>query len=107
MWLQVSYHSYIILMAIDIYTTLLHSAYAPCKNWGEEGCIQIVDGKARRKETTRRPRCRWVDNIKMDLRNIGWNVWIELISLRIGISGRLLRTRYGTFRSHKMLGSRK
>jgi hypothetical protein len=27
--------------------------------------------KARRKETTRKPRCRWVDNIKMDLRDIG------------------------------------
>jgi hypothetical protein len=29
-------------------------------------------GKARRKETTRRTRCRWVDNIEMDLREIGW-----------------------------------
>jgi hypothetical protein len=36
--------------------------------------------KARRKETTRRPRRRWVDNIKMDLREIGWNGmdWIDL-----------------------------
>jgi hypothetical protein len=27
-----------------------------------------------------RPRCRWVDNIKMDLREIGWGGvdWIEL-----------------------------
>jgi hypothetical protein len=29
--------------------------------------------KARRKETTRKQRGRWVDNIKMDLRGIGWD----------------------------------
>jgi hypothetical protein len=37
-----------------------------------------------------RPRRRWVDNIKMDLREIVCMVWIELIWFRIGISGRLL-----------------
>jgi hypothetical protein len=39
-----------------------------------------------------RPRRRLVDNIKMDLREIGWDgvVWIGLISLRIGTSGGLL-----------------
>jgi hypothetical protein len=28
----------------------------------------------------RRPRCRWVDNIKMDVREIGWDGrdWIDL-----------------------------
>jgi hypothetical protein len=39
-------------------------------------------GKPRRKETTR-----WVDNIKMDLGEIGWT---GLMWLRIGISGGLL-----------------
>jgi hypothetical protein len=36
-----------------------------------------------------RPRRRWVGNIKMDLREIGWDgvVWIGLIGLRIGTSG--------------------
>jgi hypothetical protein len=30
------------------------------------------------------PRCRWVDNIKMDLREIGWNGmdWIDLVQDR-------------------------
>jgi hypothetical protein len=39
-----------------------------------------------------RPRRRWVDNIKMDLREIGWDGvdWIGLIWLRIGSSGGLL-----------------
>jgi hypothetical protein len=37
-------------------------------------------------------RCRWVDNIKMDFREIGWDgvVWIGLIWLRIGTSEGLL-----------------
>jgi hypothetical protein len=35
-----------------------------------------------------RPRRRWVDNIKKDLREIGWDaiVWVGLIWLRIGTS---------------------
>jgi hypothetical protein len=35
-----------------------------------------------------RPRRRWVDNVKMDLRDIGWDGmgWIGLIWLRIGTS---------------------
>jgi aryl carrier-like protein len=37
--------------------------------------------KARRKETTRKTKSRWVDNIKMDLLEIGWDCvnWIELV----------------------------
>jgi hypothetical protein len=36
--------------------------------------------KARGNETTKRPRRRWVDNIKMNLVEIGWGVvdWIGL-----------------------------
>jgi hypothetical protein len=32
------------------------------------------------KRALRRPRCRWVDNIKMNLREIGWDGmgWIDL-----------------------------
>jgi hypothetical protein len=39
-----------------------------------------------------RQRRRWVDNIKMDLREIGWDgvVWTGLIWLRIGTSEGLL-----------------
>jgi hypothetical protein len=42
------------------------------KNGGKEECIWVIGGKARRKETTARPINRLVDNIKMDLREIGW-----------------------------------
>jgi hypothetical protein len=43
-------------------------------------CIYDFGGKARRKEITRRPRRRWEDNIKMDLKEIryGGTDWIEL-----------------------------
>jgi hypothetical protein len=37
-------------------------------------------GKPEAKRPLGRPRCRWVDNIKMDLRETGWSVmdWINL-----------------------------
>jgi hypothetical protein len=37
-----------------------------------------------------RPRRRWEDNIKMDLREVGWGAWTGLIWLRIGTGGELL-----------------
>jgi hypothetical protein len=39
-----------------------------------------------------RPRRRWVDNIKIDLREIGWDgmVWIGSIWLKIRTSGGFL-----------------
>jgi hypothetical protein len=46
--------------------------------------------KAKGKRLIGRPRRRWVDNIKMDLREIEGVVWTELLWLRIGTSGGLL-----------------
>jgi hypothetical protein len=37
-----------------------------------------------------RPRRRWEDNIKMDLWEIGFGMWIGFIGLRIGTGGGLL-----------------
>jgi hypothetical protein len=47
-------------------------------------------GNPEGKKPLERPRCRWVDNIKMILRDIGWDItdWIDW--LRIGISGGML-----------------
>jgi hypothetical protein len=44
------------------------------------------------KRPLRRPRCRWMDSITMDLKEIGWDGmgWIGLAWLRIGTSGGLL-----------------
>jgi hypothetical protein len=36
-----------------------------------------------------RPRLRWVD-IRMDLGEVGWVMWTELVWLRIGTGGELL-----------------
>jgi hypothetical protein len=47
-------------------------------------------GKPEEKRPHGRQRRRWVDNIKMDLREIGWDALIGLIWLRIETSGGLL-----------------
>jgi hypothetical protein len=41
---------------------------------------RILVGKRERKRPLGRPRRRWVDNIKIDLRELGWDGmdWIEL-----------------------------
>jgi hypothetical protein len=41
-------------------------------------------GKPGRKRPLERPRCRWEDDIKMDLREIGWGAvdWIDLVQDR-------------------------
>jgi histidinol-phosphate/aromatic aminotransferase/cobyric acid decarboxylase-like protein len=42
-------------------------------NRGGEECIRILVGKPEEKRSLRRLRLRWVDSIKMDLREIGWD----------------------------------
>jgi hypothetical protein len=41
-------------------------------NGGEDECLSDTGGTARRKETTKKTRCRWVHKNKIDLRGIGW-----------------------------------
>jgi hypothetical protein len=45
---------------------------------------RILVGKPEGKKPLRRPRCRWVDNIKMDLREIEWDGvdWIDMAQNR-------------------------
>jgi hypothetical protein len=45
---------------------------------------RILVGKLKGRRPLGRPRHRWVDNIKMDLREIGWDVmyWIDLAQNR-------------------------
>jgi hypothetical protein len=47
-------------------------------------------GKPEGKRPLGRPRRRWEDNVRMDLREIRWGGWTGLIWLRIGTSGCLL-----------------
>jgi hypothetical protein len=49
-------------------------------NGGEEKVYRIVVGKPEGKRPLEGPRRRWVDNIKIDLREVGWDSvdWIDL-----------------------------
>jgi hypothetical protein len=47
-------------------------------------------GKLEGKRPCGRPRCRWEDGIRMNLREIGLGVWIGFDWLRIEIGGGLL-----------------
>jgi hypothetical protein len=46
----------------------------------KKNAYRILVGQPERKRPLGRPRCRWVDNIKMDFRVIGWDGmdWIDL-----------------------------
>jgi hypothetical protein len=47
---------------------------------GKRNAYRILMGKPEGKRPLGRPKRRWVDNIKMDLREIGWNGvdWIDM-----------------------------
>jgi transposase len=48
---------------------------------GEKGNVyRLLVGKTAEKRPLGRPRCRWVNNIKMDLLDVGWDGvdWIDL-----------------------------
>jgi hypothetical protein len=49
-------------------------------NVEKRNACRILVGKSERKRPLERTRRRWVNNIKMDLREIGWNYmdWIDL-----------------------------
>jgi hypothetical protein len=49
-------------------------------NGGDEDTYRILVGKPEGKRSLERPRCRWVDNIKIYLREIGWDGmhWFDL-----------------------------
>jgi hypothetical protein len=46
-------------------------------------------GKPKGKRPLERPRRRWEDRIRMDLREIGWGLWRGFTLLRIGTGGGL------------------
>jgi hypothetical protein len=53
----------------------------------EKGVYRVLVGKTEGKRPLGRPRCRWVDNIRMDLQEVGCVIWTELGCHRIEIVG--------------------
>jgi hypothetical protein len=56
-----------------------------CNTKGEKRNVyRILMGKPEEKRLLGRPKLRWVDNIRMDLREIGWGGmdWIDLVQDR-------------------------
>jgi hypothetical protein len=63
----------------------------PCSTNGEKrNAYRLLVGKPERKRPLGRPKCKWVDNIRMDPGEVGWVMWTGLVWLRIGTGGELL-----------------
>jgi hypothetical protein len=54
------------------------------------GVYRVLVVRTEGKRPLGRPRCRWEDNIKMDLQEVGWGSWTGSIWLRAGKGGGLL-----------------
>jgi hypothetical protein len=53
------------------------------------GAYRALVGKPEGRRPLERPRRRWEDNIKKDLREVGWGAWTGSVWLRIGTGGEL------------------
>jgi hypothetical protein len=71
----------------------------------KRNAYRILVGKPERKRPPERPRRKWMNNIKLDLREIGWigMDWIDLVLDRD--QWRALVNTVMNLRFHKMLGS--
>jgi hypothetical protein len=49
----------------------------------KRGAYRVLMGKPERKRPLGRPWHGWKDNIKMDLQEVRWEAWTELIFIRI------------------------
>jgi hypothetical protein len=54
------------------------------------GAYRASVGKPKGRRPLERLRRRWEDNIKIDLREVGWGAWTGSMWLRIGTGGELL-----------------
>jgi hypothetical protein len=48
--------------------------------WGKRNTYSILVGKAEGMRPLERPKSRWVDNINIDLKGIGWGImnWVDV-----------------------------
>jgi hypothetical protein len=62
-----------------------------CSTYGERGAYRVLVRRPEGKIPLGRSRCRWEDNIKMDLQEVVWGgAWTGLIWLRTGSGSGLL-----------------
>ena len=62
-----------------------------CSTYGrQERYIQGFGGETLEKEPLGRPRCRWENDVEMDMQEVGWGGRTGLIWRRIGTGGELL-----------------
>jgi hypothetical protein len=54
------------------------------------GAYRVLVGKSEGKRPLGRRSSKWDDNIKMDLREVGWGAWTGSIWLKIGTGSKLL-----------------
>jgi hypothetical protein len=54
------------------------------------GAYRALVGKPEGRRPLGKPRRRWEDNIKLDLREVGWGAWTGSIWLRIGTGSGML-----------------
>jgi hypothetical protein len=73
---------------------------------GERTAYRVLVEKPERKGPLGRPKCGWVDNIKMDHREIGWGVmnWIGLAQDREQWKVRWFTSNSGKFLSNCITG---
>jgi hypothetical protein len=64
--------SWLLHKSLDFKDNISSSCFVKSFDW-----LWDIGGKARKKEPLKRPRRRWVDNIKTELREIGWG-WYGL-----------------------------
>jgi hypothetical protein len=60
------------------------------QSWRDVTLSTNVNVVLRLRRPLGKPKRRWEDNVKMDLREVGWGAWTALIWLRIGTGGGLL-----------------
>jgi hypothetical protein len=57
------------------------------------GAYRVLVGKPEGRRPLERPRCKWEDDIKIELREVGGGEWTGSMMLMIGTGGGLLLTR--------------
>jgi hypothetical protein len=57
---------------------------------GKNNVYRLLVGNPEGKRQLGRPRCKWVDNIELDLREVGWDRRIRLICLMVATNRELL-----------------